>query len=447
MSMEVLIEGGTILTPRGPVRNGAVAIEGNKIVGVGRAEDVKRSFSHLDKLDSKGCLVIPGLVNSHTHCAMTLMRGYAEGVSLMDWLNSIWKVEAKLTPQDIELGAELGAYEALLSGTTTLNSQYFYSDEASEAHAFAKTGIRAVVGHGFFERTRDAGLKLTERMARRWHGAEGGRIRVSVSPHAPYSTGPNTYVEAVQLARKLNEELGSRGRVIVHTHVAEAPDEARRVEENFKVDASRGIVKYLDSLGVLSDLMVAAHVIHLSDDEVEILKARGVAVALNPVSNLKLAMGIAPYAKFKAAGLRVGLGTDGPASNNSLDMFESAKVLSLIEKQTMSDPSAVGSREAFYLATTGGARAIGWGEEIGALEKGYRADVVILDAKGMHSVPIYDEYDHLVYSARSGDVRDVFVDGRQLVERGRIIGLEYEGFHKRVENTRDSLLSRIKRRV
>jgi len=441
--MGVLIEGGTVLTPRGPVRNGAIAIEGNRIEGVGRAEDIRRNFSQLERLDSRGCLVIPGLVNSHTHCAMTLMRGYAEGMSLMDWLNSIWKVEAKLTPQDIELGAQLGAYEALLSGTTTLNSQYFYSDEASEVHAFVKTGIRAVVGHGFFERTRETGLKLTERMARRWHGADGGRIRISVNPHAPYSTGPDTYVEAVQLARKLNGELGDKGRVIVHTHVAEAADEVKQVEENFNVDASGGIVKYLDGLGVLSDLMVAAHVIHLSDDEVEILRAKGVAVALSPVSNLKLAMGVAPYAKFRAAGLRVGLGTDGPASNNSLDMFESAKVLSLIEKQTMGDPSAVGSQEAFYLATMGSARAIGWGEEIGALERGYRADVVILDAGGLHSVPLYDEYDHLVYSAKSSDVRDVFVDGRQLVERGNIIGLEYEGFRKRVENTRDSLLSRI----
>lgn len=441
--MGVLIEGGTVLTPRGPVRNGAIAIEGNRIEGVGRAEDIRRNFSQLERLDSRGCLVIPGLVNSHTHCAMTLMRGYAEGMSLMDWLNSIWKVEAKLTPQDIELGAQLGAYEALLSGTTTLNSQYFYSDEASEVHAFVKTGIRAVVGHGFFERTRETGLKLTERMARRWHGADGGRIRISVNPHAPYSTGPDTYVEAVQLARKLNGELGDKGRVIVHTHVAEAADEVKQVEENFNVDASGGIVKYLDGLGVLSDLMVAAHVIHLSDDEVEILGAKGVAVALSPVSNLKLAMGVAPYAKFRAAGLRVGLGTDGPASNNSLDMFESAKVLSLIEKQTMGDPSAVGSQEAFYLATTGSARAIGWGEEIGALERGYRADVVILDAGGLHSVPLYDEYDHLVYSAKSSDVRDVFVDGRQLVERGKIIGLEYEGFRKSVENTRDSLLSRV----
>jgi len=441
--MGVLIEGGTVLTPRGPVRNGAIAIEGNRIEGVGRAEDIRRNFSQLERLDSRGCLVIPGLVNSHTHCAMTLMRGYAEGMSLMDWLNSIWKVEAKLTPQDIELGAQLGAYEALLSGTTTLNSQYFYSDEASEVHAFVKTGIRAVVGHGFFERTRETGLKLTERMARRWHGADGGRIRISVNPHAPYSTGPDTYVEAVQLARKLNGELGDKGRVIVHTHVAEAADEVKQVEENFNVDASGGIVKYLDGLGVLSDLMVAAHVIHLSDDEVEILRAKGVAVALSPVSNLKLAMGVAPYAKFRAAGLRVGLGTDGPASNNSLDMFESAKVLSLIEKQTMGDPSAVGSQEAFYLATMGSARAIGWGEEIGALERGYRADVVILDAGGLHSIPLYDEYDHLVYSAKSSDVRDVFVDGRQLVERGKIIGLEYEGFRKSVENTRDSLLSRV----
>jgi len=441
--MGVLIEGGTVLTPRGPIRNGAVAIDGNRIGGVGRLEDVKRNFSHLERLDARDCLVIPGLVNSHTHCAMTLMRGYAEGMSLMDWLNSIWKVEAKLTPRDIELGAQLGAYEALLSGTTTLNSQYFYSDEASEVHAFVKTGIRAVVGHGFFERTRDTGLKLTESMARRWHGAEGGRIRISVDPHAPYSTGPEAYVEATQLARELNEELGDRGKVIVHTHVAEAPDEIKQVQKNFNVDASKGIVKYLDGLGVLSDLVVAAHVIHLSDEEVRILGARGVAVALCPVSNLKLAMGVAPYTKFKAVDLRVGLGTDGAASNNSLDMFESAKVLSLIEKQTMNDPSVVRSQEAFYLATMGSARAIGWGEEIGGLNEGYKADVVVLDAARMHSIPMYDEYDHLVYSAKSGDVRDVFVDGKQLVEGAKIIGLEYESFRKKVENTKDSLLSRI----
>ncbi len=444
MNMGALIEGGTVLTPRGPIRSGAVAIDGNRIEGVGRAEDVRRSFSHLDKLDARGCLVVPGLVNSHTHCAMTLMRGYAEGMSLMNWLNSIWKVEAKLTPQDIELGAQLGAYEALLSGTTTLNSQYFYSDEASEVHAFVRTGIRAVVGHGFFERTRATGLKLTERMARKWHGANGGRIRISVDPHAPYSTGPDAYIEAVQLAKKLNEDLGDKGKVIVHTHVAEAPDEVKQVQNNFNVDVSQGIVKYLDGLGVLSDLMVAAHVIHLSDEEVGILGARGVAVALCPVSNLKLAMGVAPYEKFKAANLRVGLGTDGAASNNSLDMFESAKVFSLVEKQTIGDPSVVGSHEAFYLATMGSARAIGWGEEIGALEKGYKADVVVLDNERMHSIPMYDEYDHLVYSARSGDVRDVFVDGKQLVEGGKIVGLEYEGFRKKVESARDSLLSRVK---
>jgi len=442
--MGVLIEGGTVLTPRGPIDDGALAINGDQIVAVGRADDLRRSFDRYDRLRATGCLVMPGLINSHTHCAMTLFRGYAEDMPLMDWLEKkVWPAEVKLTPSDIELGAELGAYEALLSGTTTLNSQYFYSDDGSEVHAFIKTGIRAVVGHGFFESTKEEGLRLTERMAERWHGAQGGRIRISVNPHAPYSTGPDAYVDAHRLTNELNEKLGERGKVIMHTHVAEAHDEARRVEEIFGVSAHGGSVAYLDSLGVLSGHVVAAHAIHVSDEEVSTLRKRNVAVALNPVSNLKLAMGVAPYSKLRASGIRMGLGTDGPASNNSLDMFESTKVLALVQKGWLGDPTALPAREVFDLATSDGASAIGWGDQIGALAIGYKADVVVLDLRNIQSLPLYDPYSHLIYSTKSTSVRDVFVDGKQLVENGMIVGLDYESFFNKVERTKNSLLSRV----
>lgn len=443
--MGFLIEGGTLLTPDGIKRNGALACVEDRIVGLGPADDVRRRYGGLERIDAKGCLVSPGFVNAHTHCAMTLVRGFAEGMSLMDWLNRIWTFEAKLMPSDIQLGAELGAYEALLSGTTTINSQYFYSDNASEAHAFLKTGIRAVVGHGFFERTKDEGLKIAENMARRWHGSGDGRIRVSVDPHAPYSTGPDAYKEAFGLASRLNEEIGDRGKVIIHTHVAEVSDEANQVKNNFKVDFRGGVVNYLDGLGVLSDIVVAAHTIHVSEEEIRVLKDRGVSVALNPVSNLKLALGIAPYSKLRAAGLRIGLGTDGAGSNNTLDMIESMKFLSIIEKQATGDPRVLGSKETFDIGTAGGAKAIGWGDEIGSLREGYKADIIIIDTRKMHSVPLYGEYDHLVYSTRSGDVRDVFVNGKHLVEEGRIIGLDYQNFFRRVKDTQESIISRLER--
>jgi len=443
--MGFLIEGGTLLTPDGVKRNGALACVEDRIVALGPADDLRSKYGGLERVDAKGCLVSPGFVNAHTHCAMTLVRGFAESMSLMDWLNRIWAFEAKLMPSDIQLGAELGAYEALLSGTTTLNSQYFYSDDASEAHAFLKTGIRAVVGHGFFERTKDEGLRITENMARRWHGSGDGRIRVSVDPHAPYSTGPDAYAEAFRLATKLNEEIGDRGKVIIHTHIAEVPDEANQVKHNFDLDFTGGVVNYLNDLGVLSDIVVAAHSIHLSEEEIGILKAKGVSVVLNPVSNLKLALGIAPYTRLRGAGLRIGLGTDGAGSNNTLDMIESMKILSITQKQATGDPRILGSKEAFDISTTGGAKAIGWGDEIGSLRQGYKADIAIIDTRKMHSVPLYGEYDHLVYSARSGDVRDVFVNGEHLVEHGRIVGLDYHNFFRRVEDTRESIMSRLER--
>jgi len=440
--MGFIIRGGIVVSEK-VYREGAVVVEGERIVDVGGAEEILRRYPRYEQIDARGTVIIPGLVNAHTHVAMNLLRGYAEDLPLLDWLQKrIWPVEAKLTPEDIEIGATLGIYEALLSGTTTINTQYFYSEEGSEAHAILKTGIRGVVGHGFFERTKEVGLRTTEEMVKKWHGREG-RIRVSVNPHAPYSTGPSAYKEAHELALRLNEEYGSEGRIVVHTHLAESLGEADLVKKIFGASFEGGAVSYLDSLGVLDELTVAAHVIHTSDEEIGVLARKGVSCVLNPISNLKIGMGIAPYPKLRRSGVVVGLGTDGAASNNTLDMFESMKILPLLHKGITGDTTLVPAKEAFEVATVGGARALKWSDEIGLIKRGYRADIVVLQARKMNAKPLYNVYNHLVYSVRAGDVLHVFVDGRQLVENGKIVGLDEERFFEKVDKVKDDLLKRV----
>ncbi len=441
--MGAILRNGIVVSDKGPIFEGALAFEGDRILGVGSASDISNRFRGFEDIDVGNCIVMPGFVNAHTHTAMCLLRGSAEDMSLHDWLEKrIWPLESHLTPRDIEIGALLGAYEALLSGTTTLNSQYFYSPQGSEVHAFAKSGIRAIVGHGFFEQTREEGLRLTSEMAKKWHGSENGRIRISVDPHSAYSTGPGAYKDAHELMLELNDQLGDKGQVLLHTHVAESPAEANMVRSNFNVHFDGGVVNYLHNLGVLSENMLAVHAVHVSDEEIALLGKANVAVALNPVSNLKVGMGVAPYVRLKAGGIQVGLGTDGAASNNTLDMFESLKLLPLLQKGLSGNAASVPAIEAFETATFGGAKALKWNDEIGLIREGYKADIVVLDTSNMHSQPLYNVYSHLVYSARSSDVRHVFVNGRQLVKDGRIVGLDYTGFLKDVKRTKEALLNR-----
>lgn len=441
--MNLLVEGGVVVSDK-LIFDGAVAIEGNRITAVGDSSELKRRFQGFERVDAKGCAVIPGLVNTHTHAAMTLFRGYAEDLTLFDWLNKrIWPAESKLTPRDIEVGARLAAYESLLLGTTTLNSMYFYSDDGSELHAFEKAGIRATVGHGFFEKTAEEGLKVTEEMAKKWHGRDGGRLRVSVCPHAPYSTGPKSYVMARELQKKLNDAYGERGKVILHTHVAESKDEASAVKGAFNVDVSGGVVVYLSRLGVLSDTFLMAHAIHLTEQDFEVMKAFDVKPSLNPVSNLKLGMGVADCVKLLGCGLKVSLGTDGPASNNTLDMFETMKVTALLAKGLHCDPTLLPSSEAFKLATEYGAIALGYGD-LGAIRPGYLADIVLLNLKVPHARPVHDVFAHLIYSARSSDVRTVIVNGRVVVEDGMVVGVNLESFMEEVERVKEGLLHRIR---
>lgn len=441
--MNILVDGGIVVSDK-VIFDGAVAIEGNRIVAVGDSSELRKRFPGFERADAKGCAVVPGLINTHTHAAMTLFRGYAEDLTLFDWLNKrIWPAELMLTPKDIQIGAELAAYESILFGTTTLNSMYFYSNEGSELHAFEKVGVRATVGHGFFEKTVENGLKVTEEMAKRWHGKDEGRLRVSICPHAPYSTGPKSYVMAYELQKKLNNIYGDRGEIILHTHVAESREEASVVKEAFNVDVLGGVVVYLSRLGVLSNAILMAHAIHLTEQDIGVMKVFDVKPSLNPVSNLKLGMGVADCMKLLEYGLKVSLGTDGPASNNTLDMFETMKIMSLLVKGLNCDPILLPSREAFKLATEYGAKALGY-DDLGAIRPGYLADIVILDLNQPHARPIHDIYAHLIYSVRATDVKTVIVNGKIVLENRRFPGVDILNFLDEVERVREGLFSRIR---
>ena len=440
--MNILICDGLVISDK-IISDGAVAIEGNRIAAVGFSSEMKRRFPQYERLNAKGCAIIPGLINTHTHAAMTLFRGYAEEISLFQWLNEkIWPAEAHLTPRDIQIGAELAAYESILFGCSTLNSMYFYSDKGSELAAFRKVGIRGTVGHGFFEKNVVQGLEITKEMAKKWHGKDEGRLRISVCPHAPYSTGPESYRLSSRMVEELNNKYGDKGKIILHTHVAESKEECSETNKAFKVDTREGIVSYLSDIGILSSNMVIAHAIHLTEKDILLLKKHDVKISLNPISNLKLGMGVAKCSKLLEKGLIVSLGTDGPASNNTLDIFETMKTISLLMKGLSCDPRILPAKEVFKMATEYGAIALGY-KDLGAIRPGYLADIVILNLKVPHATPFYDIYNHLIYSARSSDVKTVIVNGKLILEDRTFPKVKLNNFLENVEKTKNGLFSRI----
>jgi len=440
--MNLIIDGGIVISDK-VIKDGAVVIEGNRIVAVGSSGELKSKYPGYERIDAEGCAVLPGLINTHTHAAMSLLRGYAEGLTLSKWLNEkIWPIEARLKPRDIQLGAELAAYESLLFGCTTLNSMYFYYDEGSELHAFEKVGIRATVGHTFFEKTWEEGLKKTEEIVVKWHGRDDGRLRVSVCPHAPYSTGPVAYENAVRVANWLGVMYGRQYKIITHTHVAESKDECAETSKEFNVDTKEGIVSYMARRGFISPDTLVAHAIHLTDTDVELLKKYETKVSFNPVSNLKLGMGVPNAVALPEQGITVSLGTDGPASNNTLDMFETMKVISLLMKGLFLDPTLMPSINVFKYATENGGIALGY-NDLGAIRPGYLADIILLDLKVPHAKPLYDIYDHLIFSARSSDVKTAIVNGRVVMENRRFPNVKLDRFFEEVERAKEDLLSRM----
>lgn len=413
--MRTLIRGTAVIGPEGGVLPAAdVVIEGRRYAGVFPAGQASGAFDQ--EIDGEGKLLSPGFVNAHTHLAMTLFRGKAADIPLMRWLEEeIWPVEKKLTPDDAYWFSCLGLVEMIRSGTVAFADMYFYMEET--ARAAEQAGLRALLSCGIIapEKERIAPeLATAETFARAWNGAAEGRIRTALSPHAPYTCLPEVWKEATALAREL--------RIPIHTHVAETRDEVARMHEQ----TGQSPVQWLEGLGVFSVPTLAAHCVHVSEKDRNILAAHRVAAVHCPTSNAKLACGIAPVTAMLSMGVNVALGTDGVGSAGDLDMVEEMRLAALFGKLKQDDPESVPAQEVHRMATSRGAAALGWGDETGTITEGRWADGILVSRKGAHMVPGYNPLMDLVYSAGKADVDTVFVDGRFLMLEGRLLTLDEE---------------------
>jgi 5-methylthioadenosine/S-adenosylhomocysteine deaminase len=427
-SWDLLVFGGTILTMEPgsePIVNGALAIADGRIAAVGPAEELVEQAPTGEVLDAAGCLIMPGLVNTHSHLAMTLLRGFADDLPLKTWLEEhIWPAERQhMNREAVRVGTRLAAAEQLLAGVTTTTDMYFFDDEVGKV--LAEVGMRGVVAESLldFQTPRCAGPD--EMLERQRELLEAFRdhplITPAVAPHSPYTVSAANLVREAELADELDAPL--------HIHLSETRWEVQKLLD----EKGMSPVAYLADLGVLSEGTVAAHCVHVSPDDIDILSDLEVAVSHNPVSNLKLASGIAPVPAMLAAGVKLGLGTDGTASNNTLDLLRDAQLAALLHKGVGGDPTALPAKQTVELMTTAGARVLGLENRIGLLREGYEADIVCLEVKAPHATPLYDPYSHLAYAARAADVLHVLVRGRTLVRDRELTTLDLEEIRAQVK--------------
>ncbi len=417
--MNILISNCSILpmtdqTPR--CFEGSIGIEGERIVLVSDDPQAVEAFRErhregLREIDGRGFLAMPGLINAHNHASMTLMRSYADDIPLMSWLNDhIWPFEAKMDREDVRLGAELGVAEMLLGGTTTFVDMYWMQEAVGEV--VEQTGIRAVLSATFTEARYADFERDFAAISDRYAGGRHPRISLMVAPHSPYSTS----TEHLSRARELSERYG----IGINIHISETLDEQRTIQERY----GKTPIEYLYDLGLLTPQTLAVHSVHVNDADLEIMRRCGVSVVHNPQSNMKISSGIAPVAKMLDAGINVAIGTDGPCSNNDLDMWDEMRSASFLQKVSTGNPCVLPAYEVLKMATVYGARAIGMADQIGSLREGMLADVILLDLNKPHLSPQYDVVANLIYCAKSSDVDTVIVHGDILVEGGQLLRMD-----------------------
>lgn len=432
MSRKWLIKNGTfaVLDEKNPIVHGYMLIEGDTISYIG--EERPEGVEGAETYDGKGLLFMPGLVNSHGHTAMSLLRGYGDDMVLQEWLEQkMWPMEAKFTPEDVYWGASLSVLEMVKGGTTTFLDMYDHMDQVGKV--VKESGIRGVLTRGVIglcpPELQEQKLAEAIRIARDWHGKAEGRITTMISPHAPYTCPPDYIEKFVQAAHDLNLPL--------HTHMSETQAEVQQNVDQYGVRP----VQHLLNLGFFSRPSLVAHAVHLTDEEIEILAAHKVAISHNPGSNLKLASGVARVPELLKAGVTVSLGTDGPASNNNLDMFEEIRLAALIHKGVSGDPTAVPALEALRMGTEYGAKSL-YLDNTGNLAAGMKADMIAVNTDQAHFLPRTDYISHIVYSAGPKDVEHVWVNGKQIVRHGECLTLDEERIRYEAQTAFEGLLGR-----
>ncbi|MFW6011610.1 MAG: amidohydrolase [Desulfosalsimonas sp.] len=403
-SHDLLIVNGTVVTMDEDdrvIENGAVAVADDIIESVGPAEKVNpKNAARI--IDANGGIIMPGLINTHTHASMTCFRGLADDMELMTWLNDyIFPAEAKLTRDRVYTGALMACAEMTLSGTTCFSDMYLFEDAV--AQAADKAGMRAVVGEVLYDFDSpnygpiEKGFEYTELLVEKWRNHP--LINIAIEPHSPYLCAPDLLKRATDISERHN--------IPMIVHVAETWKEVETTKERYGLTP----VAHLADIGVLSSRLLACHCVALDKNDIGLIADHGVKVSHNPESNMKLASGIAPVPEMLKAGVCVGLGTDGPTSNNNLDMFMEMDSAAKIHKAATLDPTVMEAEKVLRMATIDAARSLGLGEKIGSLEPDKKADIIVIDTQKPHLTPMYNVYSHLVYSASGNDVTNVIING------------------------------------
>ena len=436
MNSDILILNGKLLTMdsrRTQFKNGAVAIEGKKIVALGPSDDFS-SWNASRIIDARGGIIMPGLINAHTHAAMTCFRGLADDLPLMTWLNDyIFPVEAKLDYNKVYCGTLLACAEMILSGTTCFCDMYLFEDAVADAAKHA--GMRAVVGEVLYDFPSpnygpiENGFAYTEMLIEKWKN--DSLITIAVEPHSPYLCSPDLLKRAFSLAEKNNIQL-----VI---HVSETENEVQKSKEKHGVTP----VGLLANLDVLSPNLLACHCVVLTDEDISLLQRFDVKVSHNPESNMKLASGIAPIPELLKAGVCVGLGTDGCASNNDLDIFMEMDTAARLHKVNTFDPTVMDAYTVLKMCTIDGAKSLGIDHITGSIEPGKRADIIIIDTHKPHLTPMYNPISHLVYAVKGSDVATSIINGKIVMEDGKLLTLKVEDLIEDVKIIADEIQKEI----
>jgi len=420
---DILVYNGTIITMDDQnmvIPSGLLAMSGNTIIYIGK--DDKGLIKAQKEIDAEGGLILPGLINSHTHAAMTLFRGLADDLPLMEWLNDyIFPVEGKMDADFVRVGTLLACAEMIMSGTTTFCDMYLFEEEV--ARAAKEAGMRCLAGEVIYDFPSpnygeiEKGFIYTEALIERWR--EDSLVNIAVEPHSLFTCGVELLLKANDLALKKDVPL--------ILHLAETREELEAIEKRY----GKRPVQHLKDLGLLGPHLIADHCVHISEPEIELLAENKVSVVHNPESNMKLASGIAPVPEMMAKGITVGLGTDGCASNNNLDLFGEMDMAAKLHKANKLDPTVMDAQTLIKMATIGGATALGLEKITGSLVVGKRADMIVIDINKPHLIPMYNPYSHLVYAASGHDVKHSIIDGRIVMEDRRPLTLDIEDIIER----------------
>lgn len=420
--MRILIKNGYVVSMVSDVKRADILIEDGRIKKIGSINETADRI-----IDATDMAVMPGLINAHTHVGMSVFRGYQDELELMNWLSEMWKVEDKMKKDDVYYASMISGIEMIKSGTTTFNDQYFFEEQTAKVAEIL--GLRAILsrciigdGEECVVRTREA-----EELYNEWHNKADGRIKICVGIHSPYTCPPDTIKRALELADRLGTP--------VHVHYLETKDEIDKVYNMYETT----VTEYFKNLNLFNNHVILAHGVHINDLDINVLKNISGGVVHNPISNMKLGSGFAPVKQLRENGINVALGTDGQGSTNTLDMFEEIKLAAYLQKGLFMNSTAISAMDVLKMATIEGAKVLGIDSEVGSIEVGKKADIILIDLNKPHLMPRHDICSLLAYSVNGSDVDTSIIDGKIVMEKRRLVNVDEQEMLKKIESVKNRL--------